>query len=172
MIPLFVTILIAIVEFAFTFNAILATNFASRDAALLAAEAGNTVGADCSILEAVEADMGMPADPGQIQRVEIFEATASGSVPTGGTPTVYTRTGTFDCAFPDGTVLTLPYTLGNNGYPVASRCNVLAGCSGQPLDYVGVRVTYRYTWRTPFGTGFGPFLDVVRSNSMRMEPVL
>jgi len=47
---------------------------------------------------------------------------------------------------------TLPYTLGTNGYPVASRCNVLAGCTGQPLDHVGVRVTYRHTWRTPFGT--------------------
>ena len=168
--PLFLTILIAIVEFAFVFNAILATNYASRDAALLAAEAGNTLGADCSVLQAVDSDLGMPADPGQIQQVEIFHASASGVQID--SATVYTRTGSYDCTLPDGTAVTLPYTLGVDGYPVASRCNVLAGCSGQPLAHVGVRVTYRHTWRTPFGTTFGPFMDVIRSNSMRMEPIL
>ena len=169
-IPLFMSILIAIIEFAFMFNAILATNFASRDAALVAAEAGNTLGADCSILQAVDNDMGMPANPAQIRQVEIFRASAAGDQMGGAT--VYARTGTFSCGLPDGTTVTLPYTIQSNGYPEASRCNVLVGCSGQPLDHVGVRVTYRHTWRTPFGTTFGPFLDVVRSNSMRMEPVL
>jgi Flp pilus assembly protein TadG len=169
-IPLFLSILIAIVEFAFVFNAILATNYAARDAALIAAEAGNTLGADCSVLQTVEADMGMPANAAQIQRVEIFRTSAAGDQM--GSATVYSRTGAFDCGLPDGTTVSLPYTLGTDGYPVAARCNVLIGCSGQPLHHVGVRVTYRHTWRTPFGTSFGPFMDVVRSNSMRMEPVL
>ena len=169
-IPLFLSILIAIVEFAFVFNAILATNYAARDAALLAAEAGNTLGADCVVLQAVENDMGMPANPAQIQQVEIFRTSAAGDQM--GSATVYARTGSFSCGLPDGTTVNLPYTLQTDGYPVASRCNVLVGCSGQPLHHVGVRVAYRYTWRTPFGTTFGPYLDVVRSNSMRMEPVL
>jgi hypothetical protein len=169
-IPLFLSILIAIVEFAFVFNAILATNYAARDAALIAAEGGNTLGADCSVLQTVEADLGMPANAAQIQRVEIFRASAAGDQM--GSATVYARTGAFDCNLPDGTSVNLPYTLGTDGYPVAGRCNVLVGCSGQPLDHVGVRVTYRHTWRTPFGTSFGPFMDVVRSNSMRMEPIL
>lgn len=169
-IPMFLTILIAIVEFAFVFNAILATNYASRDAALLAAEAGNTLGADCVVLQAVEQDMGMPASPAQVQRVEIFRATPAGDQL--GSATVYSRTGTFSCGLPDGTFVNLPYTLEADGYPIAARCNVLVGCGGQPLHHVGVRVTYRHLWRTPFGTGFGPYLDVVRSNSMRMEPVL
>ena len=169
-IPLFLSILIAIIEFAFMFNAILATNFASRDAALIAAEAGNTLGADCSILQAVDADMGMPANPAQIRQVEIFRASAAGDQLSAAT--VYARTGSFACGLPDGTTVSLPFTIQSDGYPEAARCNVLVGCSGQPLDHVGVRVTYRHTWRTPFGTSFGPFLDVVRSNSMRMEPVL
>ena len=169
-IPLFLTILIAIVEFAFIFNAILATNYAARDAALIAAEAGNTLGADCSVLQTVEADMGMPANAAQIQQVEIFRTSAAGDQM--GSATVYSRTGAFDCGLPDGTSVNLPYTLGTDGYTTAARCNVLVGCSGQPLHHVGVRVTYRHTWRTPFGTSFGPFLDVVRSNSMRMEPIL
>jgi hypothetical protein len=55
---------------------------------------------------------------------------------------------------------------------MAGRCNILVGCSGSPLDHVGVRVSYRHTWRTPSGSTFGSHLDVVKSNSMRMEPVL
>ncbi len=169
-IPIFLTMLIALVEFTFIFNAILATNYASRDAALLAAEAGSDLGGDCAILKAVEADIGAPANRSQIQSVEIFEATAAGAQT--GSVTAYSRTGTYACTLPDGTAITLPYTRTANGYAMANRCSVLAGCSGTPLDHVGVRVTYRHTWRTPFGSSFGPFLDVVKSNSMRMEPVL
>ena len=169
-IPLFLTVLIALVEFTFIFNAILATNYASRDAALLAAEAGSDAGADCAVLKAVESDIGAPANRSQIQSVEIFEATPAGA--QSGSATVYARTGTLNCTLPDGTDVALPYTRTANGYPVAGRCNVLAGCDGGSLDHIGVRVAYRHTWRTPFGSSFGPFLDVVKANSMRMEPVL
>jgi Flp pilus assembly protein TadG len=170
-IPIFLSLLIGLLEFAFIFNAVLATNYASRDAALLAAEGGSDLGADCSVLRAVESDLGAPADPAQIQRVEIFETTAGGA--QAGAATVYERRGSFGCTLPDGVAVTVPYTLTADGYPMAARCNLLAGCGGgSTLDHVGVRVTYRHTWRTPFGAGFGPYLDVVKSNSMRMEPVL
>jgi Flp pilus assembly protein TadG len=173
-IPIFLTMLIALVEFTFIFNAILAANYASRDAALLAAEAGSDLGADCAVLKAVEADIGAPANRSQIQTVEIFEATAAGSQT--GAATVYARSGTLNCTLPDGTAITVPYTRTANGYAMASRCNILVGCpliqATPHLDHVGVRVTYRHTWRTPFGSTFGPHLDVVKSNSMRMEPVL
>lgn len=169
-IPLFMTLLVALVEFAFIFNSILATNLAARDGALLVAEAGSDAGGDCALLRAVESDMGAPADRRQVQRVEVYEATANGA--QSGAATVWTRSGSTTCTLPDGTSISVPYTRTANGYPVANRCNILAGCSGQPLDYIGVRVTYRHTWRTPFGSTFGPYLDVVKSNSMRMEPVL
>ncbi len=169
-IPLFMTMLVALVEFAFIFNAILATNFAARDGALLVAEAGSDAGGDCAMLRSIEGDMGAPADRRQVQRVEVYEATANGA--QSGAATVWTRSGSTTCTLPDGTSISVPYTRTANGYPVANRCNILAGCSGQPLDYVGVRVTYRHTWRTPFGSTFGPYLEVVKSNSMRMEPVL
>jgi Flp pilus assembly protein TadG len=168
--PLFLLLVISLVEFAFVFNAILATNYAARDAALLAAEAGSDAGADCSVLRGVEADLGAPADRSQIRRVEIFETTPAGDQV--GSATIYARTGSTGCTLPDGTSVVLPYSRTADGYPVASRCNVLAGCSGAALDHVGVRVVYRHTWKTPFGTSFGSFLDVVKSNSMRMEPVL
>ena len=169
-IPLFLAILTAIVEFAFSFNAVLATQYASRDAALVAAEAGNGEGSDCVILATVDSDMGAPTDPAQITSVEIYRTTAAGVQV--GAATVWARTGTTDCTLPDGSTTTVGYTRTADGYPEASRCNVLAGCDGRGLDHIGVQVNYRYEWKTPLGHGFSDHLDVTRSNSMRMEPVL
>ncbi len=174
-IPLFVTVLLSIVEFALMFNAVLATDYVSRDAALVAAEAGDQVGADCVILGAVDAAMTAPADRTQIQTVEIYETNAAGAQQ--GSPTVYQRTGSFSCVLPDGSSVTIPYTRTQNGYPETSRCNVMAGCgspnpASHPLDHVGVSVTYWHTWKTPIGAGMGQHLEIVRSNSMRMEPIL
>jgi Flp pilus assembly protein TadG len=169
-IPLFLAILTAIVEFAFSFNAVLATQYASRDAALVAAEAGNGEGSDCVILATVDSDMGAPTNPAQITSIEIYRTTAAGVQV--GAATVWARTGTTDCTLPDGSTTTLGYTRTADGYPEASRCNVLAGCDGRGLDHIGVQVNYRYEWKTPLGHGFSDHLDVTRSNSMRMEPVL
>jgi len=170
-IPMFLTMLISFVEFAFTFNAVLATDFASRDAALAGAEAGNVGGADCVILQTVENDMTAPVDPTQIQQIEIYQTTSDGTIEAS---TIYQRTGTFDCHFPDGTVTTLPYTQTQDDYDETTRCNILAGCTDpdRPIDHIGVKVTYRYVWKTPIGQALGSWLDVFRSNSMRMEPVL
>ena len=174
-IPLFITVLLSIVEFAFIFNATLATQYASRDAALVAAEAGSGLGSDCVILAAVDADLGAPATASMIQTVQIYRTNAAGVQQ--GSPTIYARTGSFSCALPDGTTRTMPYTRTQDGYPQASRCNVIAGCgnpvaSTRPLDHVGISVTYRYYYKTPIGLGFGTFVDIVRSNTMRMEPIL
>ncbi len=169
-IPIFMAILISIVEFAFTFNAVLASQYASRDAALVAAEAGNGAGADCVILQTVDQDMGAPANPGDILSVEVYQTTASGDQV--GAATIYNRSGSSSCIRPDGTTVTVPYTRTQDGYPEATRCNVLAGCVDRELDHVGVKVTYRYHWKTPIGQAISTYLEVTRSNSMRMEPVL
>lgn len=174
--PLFVTTILAILEFAFVFNAVLAVNYASRNAALVAAEAGNGVGADCVILQSIESDLSGPADRSRIGRVEIYRAAESGAVI--GSPTVYTRgAGPTTCSFPDGTTIVVPYERTANGYPEAGRCNVLAGCGGSAtgLDIVGVRIAYTHTWVTPLrsfvgGNPGGFAFD--RSNVNRMEPVL
>ena len=170
-IPIFITMLLSFVEFAFTFNAVLATDFSSRDAALAGAEAGNNGGADCVILQTVESDMSAPVDPTQIQQVEIYRTDSGGSI---GPSTIYTRTGSMDCKFPDGTIRPMPYEQGQNNYDAFDRCNILAGCEDpdRPIDHIGVKVTYRYIWKTPIGQAISSFMDVFRSNSMRMEPVL
>jgi Flp pilus assembly protein TadG len=173
--PLFILLLIAVVEFALMFNAFLGINFATRDASLVGAEAGNSVDADCLILQTVEDAVGAPADRARITQVRIYKATQAGA-PTGAV-TLYLRTGSTTCLRPNGVSLTVPYTISANGYPVANRCNVLAGCNGGPqeLDQIGVEVTYVHRWITGFGAAFGGSngqLTLVKGNVMRLEPVL
>ena len=97
--------------------------------------------------------MGAPTDPDDIVSVEVYQTTAAGEQVNAAT--IYQRTGSFNCTLPDGTTVSMPYTRTQDGYPEASRCNVLAGCDDRELDHVGVKVTYRYHWKTPIGQGFG-----------------
>jgi Flp pilus assembly protein TadG len=172
--PLFWTMLLGIVDFAFAFNAILAVDHASRSAALIASEAGDIAGGDCVILRDVERQITSPANATRIQRVELYQTTDSGT-PVG-SATVYARGGTYTCAFADGTSISVPYTRTANGYPEASRCNVLAGCGAghDGLDNVGVRIVYQHPYVTPLHVflGSGNTFLVDRSNAMRLEPVL
>ena len=172
--PIFVTMLMGIIEFAFVFNALLGVNFASRDAALAGAEAGDGLGADCVILKAVDDAIGAPTADDRIASVEIYKANANGVQV--GASTIYTRGGSRTCAFIDGTTSVQPYTLTADGYTETSRCNILAGCvSGGTVDNIGVRITYTHSWVTPLqnfiGGGSGG-LTFDRSSVMRMEPVL
>jgi hypothetical protein len=173
-IPLAIVLIMGIIEFALAFNALLSINFATREAALVAAEAGNYSDADCVILNMVDSTIGAPANDGQIAEVKIYKATTTGAETA--TANTYTRTGSFSCTLPDGASITVPYArIGGENYVQASRCNVLAGCGGQKLDHIGVKVTYTYRWHTPLsglldmsGTGY----TLVKSNAMRMEPIL
>lgn len=172
--PFFIVLLFGVVEFSFAFNGALSIDFATRDAALAAAEAGSETGADCSILRVIEKSITAPADRTKITKVRIFKATTLGA--NTGLNNTFTRgTGTYTC--PDGTG-TLPYKKDpTSNYAEGSRCNILAGCGGSSttVDTVGVELTYVYTWKTPLprllplsGTGY----TMVKDNAMRMEPVL
>lgn len=191
--PLFVVMLMALLEFTFVLNGQLSINFATRDAALIGAEASNAVGADCVILQKVEQDVTAPADKANITQAQIFRTNSngqpldtSGNVTTFGSGSqaanTYTRTGSTTCTFSDGTQMTVPYSLaGSAAYPESSRCNAIlgtaAGCqAGHPgLDTIGVLVVYTDTWRTPLHTLLGMMgsgWTLTQSNEMRMEPVL
>ena len=176
--PIMITMIMGILEFAFVFNALLSMGFATRDAALVAAEAGNASGADCAILKQIEVDVTAPADRSRITQVVIYRSDQNGAV-VGGQQNVYTRTSSTTCTMPDNTTVTVPYSASTKTYLEANRCNVLAGCpsmgSGRTLDTIGVKITYQHTWVTPLsnlvslnGTG----TTIVQSNAMRMEPVL
>ncbi len=183
--PIFILLLFGLIEFAFMFAATLSVNQATRSASLVAAEAGNTSLADCSILQRIEQDISAPEAATQIQSVTIFQADRAGN-PVSGVADTYTHGGTLVCAFTAGTV-NLPYTQTANSYPSTNRCNTIRGCliSGSSpatytsLDTIGVKIVYRYPYHTqlrnllPFlpGSSVG-YIDFTWSNVMRMEPIL
>ena len=181
--PLFITLLLGVIEFAFMFNATLAINLATRNASLIAAESGSNTLADCAILARIEHDVSAPLNLSQIQTVTIYKADRAGNPVSPAVQNVYARSGSTSCV--GYTPSSVPYTLGQATYPmgeapVGGRCDILAGCSTTiPMDSIGVRITYRYILKTPLsnlvsflpGAGAG-YVDFTWSNVMRMEPTL
>ncbi len=177
-IPIFILLLTAVVEFAMVLNAVLAINFASREASLVAAEAGDEGDADCLILAAVETSITAPADRAQVTQVRIFRSDKAGNALES---SIFTRGGAKTCQQPGGTTITVPYSPvnGQQAYPPANRCNILAGClnlgaTRTNIDQIGVEVTYLYKSRTPIGGFFttNGTSTLVKGNVMRMEPIL
>ena len=176
--PMFFILFLGVIEFAFAFNAMLAVNFASRNAALAAAEAGTSTGADCVILKGVEEDVSAPANAAHIIKLEIYRAKSNGDDYTPIEKSTWTRGGPTSCTLPDGSTTSVAYSRTGNGYPETVRCNILAGCPGPgahtTIDHIGVRIYYDHPYVTPLetfvGTGDGIIFD--RSNVMRMEPIL
>ena len=186
--PLFVLLTLFLVEFAFVFSALLGVNFASRNAALVAAEAGDDVLADCVILQEVERSIGAPGNKVNVQSVAIYRTDQTGAPQTG--PLTYTRTGSTTCT-KGTTTLSVPYSSCNGAvidadattscpvgtYTYANRCNVLNGCGSlgrSQIDTIGIEITYQHSWVTPihnFGLG-GSGATLTQSNAMRMEPIL
>ncbi|MDP9468108.1 MAG: pilus assembly protein [Chloroflexota bacterium] len=181
--PIFILLFIGLIEFSVTLSVMLNVNYASRDSALLSAEVGDGAGADCLILQRLDAALGGgAAHHSGIQQVRIYWADANGSelaanaYDEGGVGTT--------CTLADGSTATVPYTPvpGGLNYIEDDRCTVLAGCAldsvgrNHPgLDTIGVAITFHHDWLTPLPNLVqvppnGVTFD--RSNTMRMEPVL
>ncbi len=176
--PLFMVLLVAVIEYGFLMNATLASSYATRDASLIAAEAGNATGSDCAILKKIEDDINGPSDPRYITDVQIYWADPVTGAAKAGFINTYVRstTQTVSCLV-GGVAFTLPYidpVL--KPYLETSRCNVINGCPGHPgLDTIGVQITYGYQWHTPLKglLGFaGSGWTIVKANAMEMEPIL
>lgn len=172
--PLFIMLTLFIIEFAFVFSALLGVNYASRNGALMAAEAGNDVLADCVILQEVEKSIGAPGNKANVQTVTIYRTDQSGSTRLG--TLTYTRGGTKTCT-KGTTTLSVPYSPQPGTYTYDQRCNFLNGCPNlgrSQIDTIGIEITYRHTWVTPirnFGLA-GTGATLTQSNAMRMEPIL
>ncbi len=198
-IPIFLTLFMGVIEFALLLNGQLSINYATRDGALIAAEAGNSGSdaagndlADCVILRKIEQTLSAPANPANVTIVQIYRTNADGQpLDTGGNVTTfgsgsqavdsYTRTGSMTCTFPDRSTLRVPYTISTDTYPSSERCNKVGGTSagcdaGHPgLDTIGVLITYHDSWKTPLHNLVGLMgsgWTLTQSNQMRMEPVL
>jgi Flp pilus assembly protein TadG len=168
----FLLVLFGIVEFAFLLNAELSLNYATRDAALVAAEAGSNANADCLILQQVDADLNPPTAKGNVVTVHIFSATEEGKPLSSPKEQTYARGGSTSCGG-----LTVPYHATTSDYPYTIRCSDLdrttcsagfTGPSNTGVDVIGVRIDYTYRYITPMGST----MTMTVSNSMRMEPIL
>jgi Flp pilus assembly protein TadG len=171
--PVFLALLFGLVEFAFVLNASSTVNYASRVAALLAAEGGKTEGTDCMVLRAVERALTSPTTPARVSRVEIYWSDSNGDQ-IASNVNAYDRTGTLTCAYGDGSTIVVPYTRVADNYPESERCDVLAGCGGlhTTVDDIGVRISYAHQWVTSFGQRIAPSVIFQRSTGVRMEPTL
>jgi hypothetical protein len=172
--PLFILLLIGLIEFAVMFSITLNVNYASRQAALLAAEVGDAVGGDCLILQELDGALEGATNRSEIEQIRIFWADANGAEKAAN---VYIRGGSTSCTFADASVVTVPYTATLLNYVAAQRCSVLSGCGvAHPgLDTIGVGIVFHHDWLTPLPNlvQIPPHgVDFTRSNTMRMEPVL
>jgi len=111
--PVFLLLLFGLVEFGFVLNASSTVNYASRVAALLAAEGGTTVGTDCMVLRAIDRALTSPTSPTRVSRVEIYWSDSNGDQ-IGANVNEYGRFGTLTCAYGDGSTITVPYTRTTN----------------------------------------------------------
>lgn len=179
MLPLYLFLLIAIIEFAFAFSTLNALSFAARDIARVGVEGGDRQGTDCSMLEDLESAFGASSDRAGISTVEIFWSDENGAVLSGAVNT-YQRTGSTTCTTVQGATITLPYTLAaGSSYPESSRCTVVIGCPAMTpahpaVDTLGVRITYGYSWKTPLSAflQMAPTITMRGDQQMRIEPVL
>jgi hypothetical protein len=158
--PIFLLLLMGVLEFGFLYNNILTVQFASRQGVSAAAQVGAEDGADCAILKAVEGALTTPIDKNRITAVEVFQSDANG-LPIAGRVNRYIRTGLLDCAG----ITTQPYTLaGVEGYPQTARKDSLA----DGLEVIGVHIEYVYVGVTPVGAG--RTWDVTDGATLRIEP--
>ena len=171
--PLFLSLLFGLVEFAFVLNASSTVNYVSRVAALLAAEGGRTEGTDCMVLRRIDLEFTSPTTATRVSRVEIYWSDSNGDQ-IASNVNVYDRTGVLTCRYGDGSTITVPYTRALNNYPESERCDVLDGCGGlhTTVDDIGVRITYAHQWVTSLGQHIAPPIVFQRSTGVRMEPTL
>jgi hypothetical protein len=173
--PIFILLFIGLIEFAVTFGIMLNVNYASRAAALIAAEVGNRNGADCIILERLDQSLSGVSNHEEIEEVRIYWADGDGSELAAN---VYVRGGPTLCHYASGANIEVPYELvGSEGYEDITRCPVLAGCppAHPELDTIGVSIEFHHNWLTPLPnlvTVPPAGLTFTRSNTMRMEPTL
>ncbi len=139
--PLFLVILIGMIEFGIVFDHRNAMAYAVREGARVGASLGNggsqPTAVDPAILAAVQRGLTDPILIENIASIEIFRADTAG-LPVPGKINRYDRDGTL---------------VGTAGWPATSRVPGLNG------DSIGVRVVYDFRPQTPLGTLLGLFIN-------------
>lgn len=159
--PVFLMILMGMLEFGVAYDHRTAMAYAVREGARVGATMGNggsypnTV--DPTILEAVQRGLTDPILVENIASIEIFKADTNGQ-PSGSSSNKYDRFGN---------------VIGTIGWPATSRVPGLTG------DSIGVRVRYDFHPETPLGNLLGLFfggnppyttIPMVDTTVMHLEP--
>jgi Flp pilus assembly protein TadG len=162
-VPLFIVLVFAVVEYSLINASIGAYNFAAKDAARYGAIKGPTdANADCEMLD----NFVTPHVAGVVAavpiEVDIFEATESG---------VYSTTALQDKYSPNpGTCANWNLISGN--WQPGTACPT-PSCRDDRLvsqDYLGVHITYQYTYVTAFFSSLGATITLTADSVQRIEP--
>jgi TadE-like protein len=154
--PLFFALIFGLIEFALIGLSISSYNLAAEEGARIGSVLGRTDPmVDKNIVAAVRAHTsGIAA--AQVVKIEVFKADVTGNaVTSGGDPVEYV----YDI---QGTNLNPPGTL---PWPFDSRIDQLL-----TADYLGVRITYQYTYLTAFIAGGNSSLQLTATSVQRIEP--
>ncbi len=159
--PLFLIILMGMLEFGIAFDHRTAMAYAVREGARVGASLGNggsqSSGVDPAIVAAVQRGLTDPILIENITSIEIYQASSSGQ-PITGKIDQYDRYGIL---------------VGTAGWPATSRT------PGSANDSIGVRVVYDFHPATPLGSLLGLFINgnppytsirMTDSSVMRLEP--
>ena len=158
-IPIFITLLMGVIEFGFLYNNILTVQFAARQGVSVAAQAGGVDGADCSILKAVEKALQTPIDHSASRPSRSSSRTRNGDeVPGTSTATSGRHPG-----------------LPRHGHASRTRSSARRAIRSprrdalaEGLDVIGVRIGYSTSASRPIGVG--RTWDVSDGATLRMEP--
>ena len=156
--PLLMLLIFGIIEFALINASIGAFNFATQDAARFAAIAGPTdPNADATMLaqEIQPRISGIVA--AQLQTVEVFKANEDGSC--------FGGTFSFPCPAQNDHVFTAQNSQWTGQWTPDKRNDQLV--TG---DYLGVRITYVYTYITAFFATISPTVQLSAESIQRVEP--
>jgi hypothetical protein len=167
-VPVFMLLLLGMLEFGFAFNHQLTLGYATREGARIGADlvngggklgcnAGqspNAANVDPVIIEAVDrvlSSAGSPIPLSSVGAVRIFKATSTGADSGTGNDWIYSAS---KQTLPDGTQVNFAPNGGN--WSACSRSNAVVGGS---VASIGVSITYTYQMQTPLGTTL-PMTDV------------
>ncbi|HKB46228.1 MAG TPA: TadE family protein [Ktedonobacterales bacterium] len=155
--PLFFTLLFGVVEFSLISTAIGVMNFATKDAARIGSLLGRT---DPTVDSQIVSDIRSRSTGivvAKVTQIEVYKSDAGGNV---------VLVNNLGVVSPVEYVYDINgNNIGTTSWPVAQRRDTLLDA-----DFLGVRVTYTYTYLTGFIAGVGAQLTLTATSVQRIEP--
>jgi hypothetical protein len=165
LVPLFLILLLGMLEFGIAFNHQLTLGYATREGARIGADlvnGGGTLGCntgqspnagnvDQVIIEAVNrvlTSTGSPIPLSRVTRIRIFQADSTGG-DTLGKDNDWSYTAS-PYTLPDGTKIN--FTPGTQTWGACNRSNVVGHTYTNAVDSIGVSISYTYVMTTPLAS--------------------